>query len=493
MTNFVASSLIAFLASLNKNAGGMSTVSVSSENIRNFKFPNDSTTLMETVGNSSLSNSTVPSVTSVTLKDISTSSSTALQVISVTLMILLATVSLVSNVTTLLVILHTNLRRQFTYIFVTNICLVDVGACILVQPLAVYCIVNQITASSPVCRASNFCFIFLSFLSIHSQCLVSFERFYSISSPMHYSAHLSLAKVLCLIVFIWMAAIAFAMIDIFHWQSADDDVCWPFIPHISSRSVKNDRIWYSSVTILFFYILPGCFIASMYVLIYRVAKRAATKIHPFCLLSTETKCKVTLPSSPSLQTPAAAKNASQTAIREREDIENSAANCNLTSVSIERKNEFLCSGESRKNELKRVNDTELSPSRSSAKSSFICSVKITVPTLHEIKCIDHLKTIRISSTIIVAFLTLWGPLFFARFIPNTGLETLAVWLGCLSFGVNSILYGWMNRAIRDTMSNIYVDIRERFASPNTLQNQRTINESFFEFLERTSVAHPGST
>ncbi|KAK7101386.1 probable G-protein coupled receptor 101 [Littorina saxatilis] len=118
----------------------------------------------------------------------------------------------------------------------------------------------------------------------------------------------------------------------------------------------------------------------------------------------------------------------------------------------------------------------------------------------------HLKAAKTLLMLLAAYAVLWGPFFIVHLHgavrgdvhqPHTT-ELVALWLGFTSSAVNPFLYGWMNKAIREELVQLY---RRVFCSCTCCSRgsqadldddllQGPSNEDFLQFLERTSHAPP---
>jgi hypothetical protein len=420
-------------------------------------------------------------------------------IIVAVIMAAVTVISLISNAAVLAVILRTNLRWHFTYVFVNNVCIMDIGACVLVQPIAIQAYIDDGAMAQWICELGQFCFVLFSLASIYGQCLVSFERFYSIWSPMHYSAHMTLTKVALLIAANWAIAAGFAAASVARWPERSD----VYVASPIEVSDLPDRLWYDSVTCAMFYVLPAIFIATMYYLIYTVAKRAASQVQPSNQGTHISAQTVTSATSSTVSSPTSV-------------ITTVHCNCittaGLTSASCHpgvRLGLCLkCHGQLKMNAAhSKAQLTQLfsAPNSNPVSTSPPISIPIIVtpsssvsvtfptvlPSTSNSKHVDHLKTIRVLSLIIIAFLSLWSVKFLSTLtssgVPAAVAQT-GLWTACLSFGTNSIFYGWMNRSVRDAAGTVLSEVKDWLSPSNPANNlSPRANESFFEFLDRTST------
>ena len=105
---------------------------------------------------------------------------------------------------------------------------------------------------------------------------------------------------------------------------------------------------------------------------------------------------------------------------------------------------------------------------------------------------DTFKSLKVLTIIMGMFVILWGPHFVvhvygacsgAEISPTT--ERVTCWIGFATVALNPMIYGWMNRNIRDEiLSNIQ---RMRTCCKETEEEPDFGSaEDFFQFLERTS-------
>jgi hypothetical protein len=115
---------------------------------------------------------------------------------------------------------------------------------------------------------------------------------------------------------------------------------------------------------------------------------------------------------------------------------------------------------------------------------------------------SHLKAIKTLSIIMLMYLILWGPFFTIHFFGavygelknGDVLEIVCTWLAYSSFALNPFLYGWMNRTIREELLKMFRSLLFCWKSPviniDEVEDCPHSGEDFFQFLERTSTMKP---
>lgn len=366
--------------------------------------------------------------------------------IKVTVMVIIIILGLVNNSCVLLVIIRVpHLRRQLAYLFVSNLCIIDLFATTLVLPFAtVSYALHEWPFSKEFCLAEGFLSLMLIIASTTSVCSISVDRLYSIKSPMHYTANVTLERVLALILVIWIYAIVIALLPVFGWNSYSyqpSKVYCSFDLHTGRSHAA-----YILVFATFGFLLPSAIILLMYSCIYRVARKAVTQIAP---------------RPPSAVTAPLHFNAHPA---------DNVISCDTDSDHPATPPQITING-------KVADAHDPGPCTSDLNRSKYKAVKTLL-------------------VIILTFFVLWGPYFVfsmkcaARHgegcSPSTDQWTL--WLGFASFMVNPIVYGIMNRSVREETTEMLKRAVSSCRGEEPEPDPINANENFFEFLERTSVA-----
>ena len=383
-------------------------------------------------------------------------------IIAVCFMCAINLIAFFGNLVVLVIILKsTQLRRNLTYIFVTNLCISDILASAAVMPFSIMSFVTGIW-SFPfgVCVLNGFTNSLVVFTSILSICAISVERFYSIKFPMHYSSHMTLSRALLIVGYTWFHSSTFALLPVFGWNSYSFQ---PYKGHCSfSWNTKSHHQWYIITVAVTCFVIPGTIITCMYVAIYLVAKRAATQVSPIVVHARETVSEETesthcdYPQSPA-----------------RSSGDTTAGN-NITAVWY-------------------TNHVPFAPNPGQQPQQYRWDQ-------------GQWKAVRTVLLITGMFILLWGPSFVVNVVGilctsvhrRHVTESVTTWLGYLSFAINPCIYGWLNRTIREEALKTIHQFRpcSKSSSPesdvsNGPPDQNNV-ENFLEFLERTDTTRSSS-
>ncbi|XP_046334744.1 probable G-protein coupled receptor [Haliotis rufescens] len=355
--------------------------------------------------------------------------------VSVTAMCIVNIVAFVGNLSNLIVILKcAHLRHTLTNLFVLNLCSVDLLASILVLPVSIATFIKGgWPLDTTACTITGFINSLLTFSSITNLCTISIERYYSIRLPMHHAANMTLCRTLLVIVFIWTESVVFAALPLLGLSS------YEYRDHKKHCSFTwrdgNYSRAYIFVIGFWCFLLPGVILLFMYYGIFKVARLAATQVHP--QPSPQTRCS-TLSRNPN----------------------GSGSLSNDTRGSV------------------------------SSHVSVLPARQLPKPAR------KHFKAVKTLIVILTAYIVLWGPYFilhihgavFGSVVQRQTMEILTTWLGYVSFALNPFLYGWMNRTIREELQSLY---RLLFCcmckKDDPTPEDGPPGEDFWQFLERTSA------
>ena len=170
-------------------------------------------------------------------------------------------------------------RKQTSYWFVLNLCIIDGLASVIVLPMAIICFVeNAWIFDTTWCKTEGFFGTLFTFASICNVCMTSIERYYSIKHPMHHSAHMTLPVTLVILMSNWVMATILAALPLIGWHEYGyqdtRSVCgydW---------TVQGQQSGYVILTVILCFILPAITMCSMYLGVYKVAKQTAKQVIP---------------------------------------------------------------------------------------------------------------------------------------------------------------------------------------------------------------------
>ncbi|XP_033647501.1 probable G-protein coupled receptor [Asterias rubens] len=399
------------------------------------------------------------------------------EIVSVLLMILVDIGAIVGNLLVITIIVRTPQLRNLTHLFVFNLCILDLLCAFTVMPVS---IVSSITVEwrlgDAYCKANGFLNAFFAFSSILTLCLISVERYYSIARPMDHAANLTPTKTIVTITYIWLQSGLCAMpplIGLNHYA-------------YSQHRGHCTFVWEHSPTHIAYVVLVGCvcFLLPAIVLVvtycnvFRVARQAARQITPSYTFGSygATASRNTAGSS-----------AGNTTVSKM--VGGGTPNGRVGRSKTNNQTHKPSETDSYQRNVPESQNDVAKKSRFSPKSFF----KITSSDLKAAKTILF---------IVSMFLILWTPYFVLHVYGvisghRTGStafwERLTTWIAYSSSAVNPILYGVLNRQIRQEMADLFQGLWERFvchrATVSTLDDGMDPGgaEDFFQFLERTSM------
>ncbi|XP_009895005.2 G-protein coupled receptor 61 [Dryobates pubescens] len=208
-------------------------------------------------------------------------------------MLLLDLVAIVGNAAVMTVIVKTPALRKFVFVF--HLCLVDFLAALTLMPLEM--LSGSAVFESPVlgealCRVYLFlsvCFISMCILSIST---INVERYYYVVHPMRYEVRMTVGLVACVLVGVWLKAVATSLVPVLGWLAPDHRPPPP--PSSSSSSSSSSpppppagrgcslqwsRGPYCKFFVVFFaafyFLLPLLIIVVVYCSMFKVARVAA--------------------------------------------------------------------------------------------------------------------------------------------------------------------------------------------------------------------------
>ena len=425
------------------------------------------------------------------------------EVILVTIALSLITAcAFVFNFGVIVVILKTpHLRGNLTYLFMLNLCIVDLLNSVTVLPIGVVSYVrNSWSLGRTACSAHGFLSAMFMYVSIFSACVISIERYYSIRAPMHYAAHMTLYIVLAVGGYLWFQAVLIAASPLLGWNAYTyrDElyIC-------SYTSIPKDQSQQPFVIFVFTlcFLLPAVIIISMYTSIYQVAKHTSTQVHPFTSTlkaDIESTLASTSISNPSVSGTSSSRSALEaTPVPFRSHLPANHFRNNPSPMAGRGKIATIDDEDS-------IIGPTIPPVQirldevSTPKPGSPSPPLDTVPGEegHRRNLNSHWKAAKTLTCITLTFLFLWGPHFIFNLYIATGsgvnlrsvLAPIFLWLGYTSFAINPVIYGLLNRTIREALYSTFEQLRASVAGKTEEPPEIPGDEDFFQFLERTSTA-----
>ena len=394
---------------------------------------------------------------------------TAGEIVSVVLMILVDIGAVVGNLLVITVIVKTPQLRNLTHLFVLNLCILDLLCAFTVMPVS---IVSSITIEwklgDAYCKANGFFNAFFAFSSILTLCLISVERYYSIARPMDHAANMTPTKTIVLITYIWLQSALFAM---------------PPLVGLNSYAYSKHRghctfVWEHSPTHIAYVVLVGCVcfllpatvLVVTYCNVFRVARQAARQIKPSYTFGSY-------------------------------GATGSRGNAGAgVSTTVSRKVADTRNGRAGGSQIQTENTTNESDSYQ-MQNNVAKKRRFSPKSFFNITSSD-LKAAKTILFIVSMFLVMWTPYFVLHVYgvisgsrdSNTSFwERLSTWVAYSSSAVNPVLYGVLNRQIRQEMTDMFQSIWKRFKcyrNPESTSDDGMDPggaEDFFQFLDRTSM------
>ncbi|XP_041350410.1 G-protein coupled receptor 61-like [Gigantopelta aegis] len=374
------------------------------------------------------------------------------------LMCLVNLTAVVGNVSIIVVVLRCfQLRHTLTNFFVLNLSVVDLLGSVVALPVGISSFLHDAWPyGSRWCVVSGAVTSFSVYASICSLCLISVERYYSIKLPMHHAANMSLQKTVCALVFVWVQNTVLAVLPVLGVNS------YTYQDHKKHCSVTWQGPPSNAVFVLFIsvwcFLVPGVILLLMHCGIFRVAREAARQIRPY-------------PSTPTVSV----------LVGDRQSDSQTTEHVGRVPVRCTRLLSWCVPG----------GDDSVVPVVERSMSAHLFQ---HTPRPYK----GHLKAIKTLIIIFSSFLLLWGPYFVLHaYGAITGYvarratsELVTTWLGYTTFAVNPLLYGWMNRAIRQELIAFYQNdvcfCLHAAGPPPGHSDAPREHEDFIQFLERTS-------
>lgn len=390
-------------------------------------------------------------------------SSPSPHLVSVVLMWFVEIAILLMNVSAIYTVLASSqLRRNVTNVILGNLFIIDTLAAFLLLPFAILSSLSWDWASSRAyCTANGFLNSLLIFGSTLSLALISCERYFSIAHPMSHAATMTMPKTFSVVAILWLISAGCALPPVLGWCG------YEYRPHRGycsfSWDVASSSASYIIVVSIVCFVAPSIVIISMYLAIFHVAKNTASQIKPREIPPPQVSI-ISVPEVPprraaSLQTLVSAESSGHAQNKDRKHAEN--VHC----ISVV---------------ITRILDWRKSSSVHTGSSSTPWKA---AKTLTAVTCF---------------FLLFWSPFFIVHLLGVLGdgrlnnqplAEILSTWLAYSGFAMNAVLYGFLNRQIREeAMKNTKQCSRRcRRVEDDVEDLMPGDDEDFFQFLERTSI------
>ncbi|XP_022081173.1 probable G-protein coupled receptor [Acanthaster planci] len=400
------------------------------------------------------------------------------EIVSVLGMILVDVVAVVGNLLVITIIAKTPQLRNLTHGFVLNLCILDLLCAFVVMPIS---ILSTITVNwrlgDAYCKANGFFNAFFAFSSILTLSFISVERYYSIASPMDHAANMTPTKGVILVVYVWLQSGLLAL---------------PPLVGLNTYEYNQHRghctfVWGHSPTHVAYVVLIGsvCFLLPATILVvtycnvFRVARQAARQVKPSYTFG-------------SYGATASRGNAGIGASSTVSSMVSGTCLPNGTSSSPRTGSQAHSSSDEQDSYQRRPPQVQ----------NYVGKKRLFSPKSFFNITSSDLKAAKTILFIVLTFLILWTPYFALHLYGvfaghqrgNTPVwERLTTWVAYSSSAVNPIIYGVLNRQIRQEMADIFQRLWNRFKCYR--QPEAALDdamdpggaEDFFQFLERTSM------
>ncbi|XP_059171802.1 G-protein coupled receptor 61-like [Physella acuta] len=434
------------------------------------------------------------------------------EIFAVFIMAALVFLSFHGNLWIVIVILITpQLRASMANIFVINLCCVDLVASVTAMPMsAVTFVLGEDGLGPAACEASGFLNTCVMVSSVLSLSVISIERYYTISLPMHHAGHATPCLYLITVTGVWVTSLVAAMFPLLGVNSYRYRPSRRMCSFYLQAENTGDKAFVAIIFLVSF-LIPTVILLTMYAGIFRVAKKAATVISPsqsgpscdpvtrvnmddriFAITHAQNNHGNPLPrETPRVNVQDVSANGSEailnnqiyfrrlsiedSGIRTAEITDTMSANsCNNNDNDEERKPTKGRLDIDKANKLKlncagRKADsyhTSRTAGREQTSSSALNITSAHIPLHNQPHTSktrpSHSKAFKTLMIIVVSYVILWGPYFACLLHDFTCgrsasqvLELLTTWLSFASYAVNPVLYGCMNRMIREELFRLW--------------------------------------
>uniref|UniRef100_UPI00358E1BB3 G-protein coupled receptor 61 n=1 Tax=Myxine glutinosa TaxID=7769 RepID=UPI00358E1BB3 len=343
-------------------------------------------------------------------------------------MVALNAVTLAGNSALLAVLTTTPTLRRF--VFVLHLCVVDLLAATLLMPMGVASsipVLGCTGVSHAACRAYVFLNVCLISACILTVSAISVERYYYIVHPMRYEGCIEGRLAAAVLVFIWVKSGLTSVVPQLNWR--ESPVLVRKVPERNTTELLCSLYWsggdYKKIFVIIFSLL--CFVVP-----------GAIVIAVYCSIFKVARIAA-LQQGPLPSWTASTRHRSE---------------------------------------------------------SFVSQMTAPAPHLSPEHAFSGGKAAVTLLILVGQFMACWLPYFafhlHAALQPRSEAsavaEALVTWLAYSAFAVNPIFYGWLNRQIREELLKCVACCTKRQTeSLPAISNQGSIEESFFQFLQRTGA------
>lgn len=366
--------------------------------------------------------------------------------------------ALIANTLVLAILVKTPALHTLTHLFVGNLCTLDLLCSITVIPFSIASYaMGEWSLGQVYCEINGFSNTFFAISSILTLSVISVERYYSIAHPMAYAVKMTMNRSILLIVYIWLQSAVLSVPPLVGLNSYNFNANRGHCTFVWEKSITH--VIYVVMLALLCFIIPGLIVVVTYINVFQIAREAARQVCP----------------APSVE------NYGSTTRRD------------VPTVSQARGGAGRADGGSRSNDKGDVTPT------SPGKSCFSIKRFARRKSKHSESPSQSgdLKAAKTILLIVGAFFLLWTPYFVLHvfgvihgaFHRQDAWERVTTWFAYSSCVVNPILYGMLNRHIREELSRIW-EVCTNFILRKKPQDEDDFpggNEDFFQFLERTTT------
>ncbi|XP_076314831.1 octopamine receptor beta-2R-like [Tachypleus tridentatus] len=363
----------------------------------------------------------------------------SLRISGATFLVALALITFLTNIFCIYAILRNlNLRYSLTNIFLVNLFSIGLMISFTVIPTTVgNLVVNGSIFSQSWCDVMGFLNSLFTFQNMFAACLISGERYLSIAHPMFHAAYLTKGRVTLVLILSWIAAIVIAFPPLVGWS---EFVFQPgrFQCFYATSTLFVHKTYVITVFFLCF-LAPATFSLCMYIGIFRVARNIQTRVCP---------------------------------------------------IPVRRSAIPAISGISQSANTKENHVTKVVPFVGILTNTHSLSTILIGYKLQHIKVSKAIKTLLLIASVFFTFLT-------PEFVVELWLVThesavnyptlVPLLLFYISFVMNPLLYGYLNRPIRQEVLIIIKEVYNKLRCyQKGEENLSCEREDFYEFLERTT-------
>ncbi|XP_071485322.1 probable G-protein coupled receptor [Diadema antillarum] len=391
------------------------------------------------------------------------SSPTIAIIFEMVLMVAINLFAIVANTLVLVILAKTPALHTLTHFFVANLCTLDLLCSVTVIPFSIVAYgMGEWRLGETYCEVNGFSNTFFATASILTLSVISVERYYSIAHPMVYAAKMTIKRTVLLLVYIWAQSAILSVPPLLGLNSYSFNANRGHCTFVWEQTVRH--IVYVVALALLCFVIPGGVVIVTYFKVFHIAREAARQVCP-------------LPS---------VENYGSTTRRD------------VPTVSQSRHGETGTAGGPARGEGSKPDSKQTDvPSPTSHNCFSIKRFSRTKSKHPESSQSGDLKAAKTILLIVGAFFLLWTPYFILHVFgvihgafPRQELwERLTTWLAYTSCVINPILYGMLNRHIRQELTHM-ADVCKNCILRRGSQDEDDFPggaEDFFQFLERTTT------